>query len=191
MEEKYYDYFKAKLVKLPELRKYQSSIDNPEFEKWWGSILATCERMGAKYKRRAEAIHFYPQVFAGGDDDRAYINERYQSGLNQAGAFLETLMEELQTWGLDDGHKDSSSRQDQDKAFNLYVTVSQQQAQQIIQTINLDDYDDETKQQVTELLAELNKKNKDKVKISNIIKWLADKSIDALIAILLAKANLT
>ena len=166
MEEKYYNYFKSKLEKLPELRQYHSSIDNPAFEKWWGSIIATCERMGAKYKERAERIHFYPQIFGGSGDDSTHINERYQSGLNQAGAFLETLMEELQTWGLDNGEKHhlSSGRTNQDKTFNLFLTVSQQQAQQIIQTINLDDYDDDTKQQVTKLFAELNKKDKDKSK---------------------------
>lgn len=191
MEEKYIEYFREKLTKLPELREYSTIVDNSGFEKWWNSILATCERMGEKYKRRADRIHFYPQVFVGAGDDSAYINERYQSGLNQAGASLETLIEELQTWGLDDGNNKSSSRAKPDPGFNLYLTVSQQQAQQIIQTINLDDYDNDTKEKVTELFAELNKKDKDKPKISNIIKWLADKGVDALIAVLLAKANLT
>lgn len=192
MEEKYYNYFKSKLAKLPELRQYSSSLDNPDFEKWWNSILATCERMGEKYKQRAEKIHFFPQILGSTDDD-FYIRKRYQSGLNQAGAFIETLMEELQTWGLDDNsaHTSSSIRSDQDKSFNLYLTVSQQQAQQIVQTINLDEYDDDTRQKVNDLLAELNKKDKNKSRIANIIKWLADKSVDALIAVLLAKANLT
>jgi hypothetical protein len=192
MEEKYYDYFKSKLDKLPELRQYNSSINNPNFEKWWGSIKATCERMGEKYTRRANRIRFFPQVLSSGND-ATYINERYQSGLNQAGAFLETLMEELQTWGLDDsnGTKASAGGVSPEQPFNLYLTISQQQAQQIIQTINLDDYDAETKQQVNILFTELSKKDKDKTKIASIVKWLADKSVDALIAILLAKANLT
>lgn len=196
MEEKYYNYFKSKLEALPELRKSKSCLDNPVFDKWWGSIKATCERMGDKYKKRADQIDFFPSVLTDGDNS-IWINKRYQSGLNEAEAFVETLMEELQTWGLDtstpNSHHASSkeSNLQGDKAFNLFVTVSQQQAQQIIQTINLDDYDEETKRQVNNLFQELNKEFKDKGKIAAIVKWLADKSIDALIAILLARANLT
>ncbi|HEX6462505.1 MAG TPA: hypothetical protein VFZ58_04545 [Candidatus Saccharimonadales bacterium] len=196
MEEKYYNYFKLKLDVLPELRKSKSCLDNPAFDKWWGSIEVTCERMGDKYKKRADRIDFFPSVLTDGDDS-IWINKRYQSGLNEAEAFIETLMEELQTWGLDTGIPNSQhaslkeSLPHQDKAFNLFVTVSQQQAQQIIQTINLDDYDEGTKRQVNDLFQELNKESKDKGKIASIVKWLADKSVDALIAILLAKANLT
>lgn len=192
MEEKYYNYFATKLEKLPELRRHNSSLDNPAFEKWWGSIIATCERMGSKYKQRADRISFFPNILGSGDDSE-WINKRYQSGLNQAEAFIETLMEELQTWGLDSPSigREKSSDTDNQKTFNLFLTVSQQQAQQIIQTINLEEYDEETKRQVNELFAELNKKEKDKSKVASIIKWLADKSVDALIAILLAKANLT
>jgi hypothetical protein len=194
MEEKYYNYFESKLEVLPELRKYSSCTNNPAFDKWWGSIEAACEHMGDRYKQRADVISFFPGILLSGDN-RASINERYQSGLNQAEAFIETLMEELQTWGLDMGSsgsdRTSASNEDglrQDKAFNLFLTVSQQQAQQIIQTINLDNYDDETRQQVNVLFEELNKKSKDKNKIASIVKWLADKSVDALIAILLARA---
>lgn len=192
MEEKYYNYFKSKLAKIPELRKYQSSLDNPDFEKWWGSIEATCERMGENYTRRASKIHFFPQIL-GSDNDDFYINQRYQSGLNQAGAFLETLMEELKTWGLYDLKLEQSppKQTSKDQPFNLFLTISQNQAQQIIQTINIDKYDDETKDQVKTLFEELNKKNKNKSKIADIVKWLSDKSVDALIAILLAKVNLT
>lgn len=193
MEEKYYNYFKQKLNLLPELRKGRSSLYNPTFEKWWLSITATCERMGSKYKKRADNINFFPNVLTSGDDSE-WINKTYQSGLNQAEAFIETLMEELQTWGLDnsgDG-KNISQVNGDDKRFpiNLNVTVSQQQAQQIIQTINLDNYDDETKEKIEQLFSELGKHTKNKSKISNIVKWLADKSVDALIALLIAKLNL-
>ena len=44
---------------------------------------------------------------------------------------------------------------------------------------------------INELFDELKKQEKNKSKISNIVKWLADKSVVALIAILLAQANLT
>src|SRR5690606_23055939 len=138
----------TKLEKLPELRQQKSSLDNPGFEKWWGSITDTCERMGQKYKQRADRINFFPNVLGSGDDD-AWINKRYQSGLNQAEAFIETLMEELQTWGLDDQSVNShTSNSDDSRNLNLYLTISQQQAQQIIQTINLDDYDEKTRSRV-------------------------------------------
>lgn len=193
MEERYFNYFQEKLKKLPELRQHGSCLDNPSFDKWWGSIELTCEHMGDRYKQRADRISFFPGVLTDGDDS-AWINRSYQSGLNQAEAFLETLMEELQTWGLDGGapvNSPPSKGVTHGKEFNLFVTVSQQQAQQIIQTINLDDYDEQTKQKVNDLFEELRKENKDKNKISSVVKWLADKSVDALIAILLAKANFT
>lgn len=194
MEDRYIDYFTNKLKDLPELRKGDRSTDNPAFEKWWGSIEATCERLGDTYLQRARKIHFFPMVLGGGRDDY-YIAQRYQSGLNQAEAFIETLIEELQTWGLNDSTSMSSStsgvRSNQSPTYHLHVNLSQHQVQQIIQTINLDAYDDDTKEKVTELFEELKKQEKDKSKISSIVKWLADKSVDALIAILLAQANLT
>ena len=193
MEEKFYNYFKLKLGAISDLMKYQSSINNPAFEKWWGSITATCERMGPRYKQRADRINFFPSVLTSGDDSE-WINQTYTSGLNQAEAFIETLMEELQTWGLDDSNNKKFTEKNktnvEQSPYNLYVTVNQQQAQQIIQTINLDKYDNETKEKVELLFSELSKLNKNKSKISNIVKWLANKSIDALIAILIAKANL-
>lgn len=194
MENRYIDYFTGKLRDLPELRKRHSSTDNPAFEKWWGSIQATCERMGDTYLRRSKRIRFFPMILGGSSDDY-YINESYQSGLNQAEAFIETLIEELQTWGLNttsDKESGTTSRQSpQAPTYHLHLNLSQQQVQQIIQTINLDAYDDETKEKVNELFDELKKQEKNKSKISNIVKWLADKSVDALIAILLAQANLT
>lgn len=194
MEEKYIDYFTKKLKDLPELRKGSSSTDNPAFEKWWGSIKATCERMGETYLKRARKIHFFPMVLGGSRDDY-YISDKYQSGLNQAEAFIETLIEELQTWGLNDSTSERSGASNASSThaptYHLHVNLSQQQVQQIIQTINLDAYDKDTKEKVTELFNELKKEEKDKSKISSIVKWLADKSVDALIAILLAKANLT
>lgn len=194
MEDRYIDYFTNKLKDLPELRKGSSSVDNPAFEKWWGSIKATCERMGDTYLQRARKIRFFPSVLGGSRDDY-YISQSYQAGLRQAEAFIETLIEELQTWGLNDSLNTQShasgQRSSQAPTYNLHVNLSQQQVQQIIQTINLDAYDEETKEKVTELFDELKKQEKDKSKISNIVKWLADKSVDALIAILLAQANLT
>jgi hypothetical protein len=193
VEDRYIDYFTNKLKDLPELRKGNSSIDNPAFEKWWGSIKATCERMGETYLQRARKIHFFPSVLGGSRDDY-YISQSYQSGLNQAEAFIETLIEELQTWGLNDSanmRPEAANAHSQAPTYHLHVNLSQQQVQQIIQTINLDAYDENTRAKVNELFDELKKEDKDKSKISNIIKWLADKSVDALIAILLAKANLT
>ena len=44
---------------------------------------------------------------------------------------------------------------------------------------------------VQKLLDELKKEKKDKAKIVSIVKWLADKGTDALVAVLLAATNLT
>ena len=66
---------------------------------------------------------------------------------------------------------------------NFYI--SQSQAQQIENSINIDELPEEVKSKVEELLSELKKeKSKDKLKIAEIIKWLADRAIDVLIVIM-------
>jgi len=70
---------------------------------------------------------------------------------------------------------------------NFYI--SQLQAQRIENLINIEEQPEEVKVKVEELLSELKKeKTKNKSKIAEIVKWLADKAIDVLIAII-AKAS--
>ena len=188
--EKLIQFFKTKLEQLPELRKLNDYRD-PAFTTWWNTIKSTCERMGDSYKQGTERVRFSPGMTIGGQDNSARYARAYHQGLDGAEAFIKSLIEELETWGYESGAtKESSTNSLQDKVV-LNLTISQQQVQQITQTINLSQYDHEVQTKVQELLDELKKETKDKPKIVNIVKWLADKGTDALIAVLLAAAHLT
>lgn len=188
--EKLIDFFNSKLKQLPELRKF-NDYREPTFTTWWNTVKSTCERMGDSYKQKADRVRFSPGMTIGGQDNSARYARAYHQGLDNSEAFIKSLIEELETWGYDSGSTNESSVKPlQDKVI-LNFTISQQQVQQITQTINLSQYDHEVQEKVQELLDELKKETKDKPKIVNIVKWLADKGTDALIAVLLAAAHLT
>ena len=107
---------------------------------------------------------------------------------------IKSIIEELETWGYRGEQNEGGEPAKQpphDSRVVLNLTISQQQAQQITQSINLSQYNPEVQQKVQELLDELKKESKKKPKIINVVKWLADKGADALIAILLAATHLT
>jgi hypothetical protein len=191
--DKLIQFFTTKLEKIPELKNLQDYSDT-QFTAWWNTITSTCERMGPSYKQRTDRIRFVPGMVVGGRDNSAVYARAYQSGLNSAEAFIKSVIEELETWGYE-GESGSNSKTSRaplsEGKVVLNLTISQQQAQQITQTINLSQYDQEVQEKVQELLDELKKETKDKPRIINAVKWLADKGADALIAILLAATHLT
>jgi hypothetical protein len=191
--DKLIQFFSIKLEKIPELTRLSHHKD-PEFTAWWNTIKATCERMGKTYADRAQKIRLYPGMTIMGADNSAAYASAYQKGLKDIEAFLRSLIEELETWGFDGiaaSPKRKGSASEKDSKVILNLTVSQQQIQEITQTINLSQYDAQVQEKVEELLAELKKPTKNKSKIIDSVKWLADKGSDALIAILLASAHLT
>lgn len=127
----------------------------------------------------------------GGQDNSSRYSSAYQKGLSDAEALISSTIEELEMWGFGEepSHKAPSVKASEKVILNL--TISQQQAQQISQTINLSQYDAEVQSKVNELLDELKKKSKNKTKIVDAVKWLADKGTDALIAILIAGLHLS
>lgn len=118
--------------------------------------------------------------------------ETYSRGLNKAEIFIETLVENIKMFGIDniDNTEDvpkqttKPNRQVESSLIqNIYLT--QNQVQNISQTIDFDNLDSDIKIKVEELFNELKKQDgKDKNKIGLIIKWLADRAIDVLIAII-------
>jgi len=188
------DFFKKKLEDLPELRKLNTYKD-PVFTTWWNTVKATCSRMGETYLRNAEKIRLSPGMVVGGADNSERYYKAYQSGLDSAESYIKSLIEELETWGFNGvsatSDENAKKASPSDGKVILNLTVSQQQIQEITQTINLSQYDQDVQEKVEELLAELKKPKKDKQKIVGAVKWLADKGADALIAILLASTHLT
>lgn len=130
--EKLIQFFTTKLEKISELRNL-NDYDNPTFTAWWNTATSTCERMGESYKRRTDHIHFFPSVIVGGGNDALY-SRAYQSGLNDAEAFIKSVIEELETWGYgEDGSKNNgaSKQPAADSKVVLNLTISQQQAQDV------------------------------------------------------------
>lgn len=136
--EKLIQFFTAKLEKITELR----SLNNKDstFTTWWNTITSTCERMGEPYKKRANRVRFYPSVVTMGGDNSAAYARSYQSGLDSAEALIKSIIEELETWGYEGEQNDGNKPAKQpphDGRVILNLTISQQQAQQITQSINL------------------------------------------------------
>lgn len=184
------NFFRAKLEKVPEVKSLNNK-GNPEFIKWWNTVRSTCERMGESYRRRADSIRFYPGMVVAGSNEGVMLSQAYHRGMDEAEAFIESIIEELELWGYESNTANADVQTSLQDRVVLNLTITQQQVQQITQTINLSQYDTDVQEKVKELLNELKKESKDKPAIVSAVKWLADKGIDALIAVLLAAAHLT
>lgn len=184
-------FFTKKLEEIPQLRQLNST-DEPAFNTWWNGVKATTERMGKEYVSRASDVNFWGSSVIIGDYSAAEEKQDYLRGLDQAQSFLEALIEELGLWGFKGQLPKTTDNKHPAPNRNviLNLTISQKQAQEITQTINLSQYSQEVQNCVKQLLEELKKQEKDKTKIVGLVKWLADKGTDALIAILLAGTNL-
>jgi hypothetical protein len=182
--------FENKLKKVSELRGL-GDASNPEFVTWWNTVTSTCERMGKSYKQKTDSITFTPSFISWDGDESAEFARAYERGLDQAVALIKSIIEVLETWGYEAETKSTHGVvKSSEGKITLNLAISQQQVQQISQTINLAQYDADVQEKVEELLGELKKENKDKARIVSIVKWLADKGVDALIAILLASARI-
>lgn len=117
-----------------------------------------------------------------GMSDREW-QENYVKSMENMKELLLSFAEQLELFSPVLHLDRNSEEKKQPIIQNFYITQSQ--AQRIENTINIEEQPTEVKERVEELLSELKKeKTKDKSKISEIIKWLADRSIDVLIAIL-------
>lgn len=115
--------------------------------------------------------------------------EACREGINSTIAYLNSQIEDIREWGLpEEKTKVMSGRE---SGMQISITQNQSQAQAaIFSGINLDKYDKETQRKAKELFEELEKPKKNKVKISDIIKYLADKAVDILISIMVSKGGL-
>jgi len=177
--EKIVEFLKSKKDKIEHLKTL--SRDDVEFRSWYESLQATAERMGQSYKTRVNSWNFWPSFYIPGQPDNS--REEYLNGLSEAEASLESMIEEIELWGEPASTKPTSSKKsEKDVIFNL--TISQQQAQQLSNEIEIEQYEPEVREMIKDLLQELQKKNKNRDKIVSIVKWLADKSVDALVALI-------
>ncbi len=179
--EKLIDFFRGKISEVDDLKT--SSFNDEKFKKWHATILATCKRMGRDYALRFDDISYTPAIFFGDDDDNDLFARSYSNGLLDAKALLEAFVEELEIWGYDgdSGAGKLKVAKSQQPAVN--VNVSQNQSQSIPNPINLSMYNKETQEKLKELAEEIHKPN-NRSKVIPIVKWLADKSVDALITLL-------
>lgn len=176
-------FFKKKIAEVDVLNDL--GLDSVEFQKWHATTLATCKRMGGDYASRFDEVSYTPAVWTIDNDNSELFAYAYGNGLLSAKALLESFVEELETWGYDDDSKVEKSKttKTQQPAVNVTVSQSQTQSQHVSNSINLSAYDEETQKKLKELAKEINKPN-NRGKVAPIVKWLADKSIDALIALL-------
>lgn len=176
-------FFQKKIAEIDKLNGL--GLDNAGFQKWRAAILATCKRMGGDYASRFDEISYMPAVWTIDGDNSELFAYAYDKGLLSAKALLEAFVEELETWGYDGDSKAEKSKvaKSQQPAVNVNVSQNQTQSQSISTSINLSAYNEETQEKLKELAEEIRKPN-NRSKVTPIIKWLADKSADALITLL-------
>jgi len=176
--------FKMKLEEIPSLRGLNS--DAPAFMKWERSAKSTIRTVygeaSAEYTDFNQT-HFisYNMYSTEAEDAKAY-----EHGLDAATAQIEAHIENLSLFGLPShskGKGTSTPSRSVQGGLTQHIHLSQTQVQQLRNEVDLSGYDSETQAQANELLSELSKgKTQDKTKIAAIVKWLADKSVDILIA---------
>lgn len=161
--------------------QWKTSLDNVIFEEFGEN---------SKEYKNFRSIQFHILAFRlpGRHLETPVDQNQFLDGLKKAEIFLCGLLEKINLYGISD-KKNNSDKVDKlissDKNFVQNIYLTQTQIQNISQKINLENLDQETKAKIEELFDELgNKTNQNKVKIGNIVKWLADRAIDVLIAIL-------
>lgn len=178
-------FFQGKIAEIDKLNGLDS--DNVEFQKWRDTTLNTCKRMGGDYSTRFNDIRYTPGSFIIGGDNSGIFARAYNKGLQRARALLESFVEELETWGYDGDSGDilatEKPKNIQQPVMNLNISQSQTQSQSASISISLSAYDEKTQEKLKELAGEIRKPN-NYSKVAPIVKWLANKSTDALIALL-------
>lgn len=108
----------------------------------------------------------------------------YVNSMQNMKELLVSFIEQLELFTPSLSRNEKNEEKKQPIVQNFYITQSQ--AQQIENSINIEGQSAEVKEKVEELLNELKReKTKNKTKIGEIVKWLADRAIDVLIAILI------
>lgn len=185
--EKLINFFRGKISEIDDLKNL--SLNDAKFKKWHATILATCRRMDGDYASRFDEISYIPAAWTLDGDNSELFMYSYNDGLLNAKALLEAFVEELEIWGYSNGSEDivatekSSSTNTQQPVVNFNISQNQTQSQSVSNPINLSMYNEEVQEKLKELAKEIRKPN-NSGKIAPIVRWLADKSIDALITLL-------
>ncbi len=107
--------------------------------------------------------------------------EIYRPRIEQAIEFLESL----QLTNIPAQVQEATAELSRDSGLTQNFYLTQSQVQEVNTEIDFSSYDSEVQKNIALLLNELKKKSgQDKSKVANIVKWLADKSIDVLIALI-------
>lgn len=185
-EDRVIEKMKQLVAQAQKLQNVKTSSD--DFKKWKTSVRAFLKRLGEDYLEEFEDIRFTPMAYTIGCGDGVFV-EACREGINSTIAYLNSQIEDIREWGLpEEKTKVMSGRK---SGMQISITQNQSQAQAaIFSGINLDKYDKETQRKAKELFDELEKPHKNKLKISNIIKYLADKAVDVLITIMVSRSGL-
>ena len=177
-------FFDEQLKKVEKMRSLTDK--DKDFIVWKREIVDTYKHMGESYAEHIERICLSgAKVFLpknNPDYDR-YVYEQHQQEITMIDTELQTTIKSLERWGYQQTH----TRPDDSKDNRVTINNINQQTQNNLQTINLSQYDQQTQNKIQELYNELGKEKQNKETIRGILKWLADKGIDALIAILSSK----
>ncbi len=161
------------------------SASNQEFKRWHRATQLTLEQTDTNSASSFKRIRFTPHFTIEGDELES-ASRCYLDGLSEAesllGAFIDTFC------GIDITNKNetpSANSKSAQPSISIVNNISQNQnqSQSVSISIKLSDYDKQTQEKLKELAREIRKPN-NRGKVIPIVKWLADKGIDALIALL-------
>lgn len=179
--EKAKELFKRQIQKIDHLLTLKH--DDPEIDAWENfteqliiqAFGKPCINLNAYYSaRHGGPIHF---GMSENECQENYIRSR--QGLKK---LFEGFIDQLELLDFSKNSNEPSTASHK-TIQNIYITQSQ--AQQIENTLNIENQPAEVKEKVEELLGELKKKEtKNKNKVAETVKWLADRAIDVLIAII-------
>jgi hypothetical protein len=182
-EEKFVEIVDKKLRQLEGLQNF--TYESSEFKVWHNTtkelIALTYGEKSRQYQEFCTHMHISTNIFGTSPQEEAYA---YKKGLEQDKATLLALKENVETYGLSETVTESS-KDIKRSSITQNFYLNQTQVQAVKNELNIEALDAETKSKLTDLLGELEKpSNKDKAKIRELIKWLADKAIDVLLALI-------
>lgn len=172
---------------ISKLQKQLSGIDglreldasSQEFKRWQYTTQFIFEQTGSNNARRFRSIRFTPNCTIDGVE-LGSAEKCYSDGLDKAEALISAFTDAFN--GMDNLDEDKMDY-NQSTKLPININLSQTQSQSISNAIHLSEYDKDTREKLRELAQEVRKSN-NSGKIAPIVKWLADKSVDALIALL-------
>ena len=164
-------------------------IDASEFKIWHSTVKdLIANAFGEKSRQFSEFTRNHHVLMVMRPTSELEDKQAFNEGLERDRAFLLATRESVENYGLP---SNAATGQPEPKPRTQHIQqfyLTQSQSQSVKNVIDLEGLAPDVRNKVTELLDELEKKDKkDTNKVTAVIKWLADNAVDVLIALIAAQ----